>query len=58
MEIAKEQIFVAENGPSSPDIGKRHFNKTVARKFGMHPPQAYDVQALAISQIQAPFLWH
>lgn len=58
MEIAKEQTLVAENGPSPPDIGKRHFNKTVARKFGMLPPQAYGVQVLAISQIQALFLWH
>lgn len=31
-------FFAAENGPSSPDIGKRHFNETVARKFGILPP--------------------
>lgn len=57
MEIVKELIFFfeAENGLSSPDIGKRHFNKTVARKFGILPPQGCGVQALAISQIQALF---
>lgn len=41
MEIAKELIFfffpffLTENGRGSPDIGKRHFNKAVARKFSI-----------------------
>lgn len=47
--------FVDENGLGSPDMRKRHFNKTVARKFGILPPQGCGVQALAISQIQALF---
>lgn len=48
-------FFKAENGPCSPDIGKRHFNKTMARKFGIFPPQGCGVHLLAILQIQALF---
>lgn len=56
MEIAKEQIFSKlKMDPVSPDIGKRHFNKTVARKFGILPPQGCGVRLLAILQIQALF---
>lgn len=60
MEIAKELIFfLTGNGRDSPDIGKRHFNKTVARKFSIPqppaPPQGSGMQALAISKIQGLF---
>lgn len=55
MEIAKEQTLVAENGPSPPDIGKRHFNKTVARKFGMLPPRLMACKCLLFHKYKLPF---
>lgn len=66
MEIAKEQIFfffffVAENGPTSPDTGKRHFNKSVARKFGIlppHPPRAVACKRLLFHKYKLSFLCH
>lgn len=50
-------FFFTESGCGSPDIGKRHFNKAVARNFSIphHPPQGGGMQAFAISQIQGLF---
>lgn len=48
-------FFKTENGRGSPDTGKRHFNKTVARKFGTPPPGRWHASACYFTNTSSLF---